>query len=470
MKRGTLTPSDTIRALVSTIALVAVVGCGGVQLGSRETPTPRQTQSIPARNTGNANIDAAEFYRRLGMLAQSTPLPFTGSVGYLAAARPDSTHAIISLSLAAGSLKFGRDGDGYRADYRVSMTVARGGATVARADAAEPVRVATLRETRRTDESVLFQQLLTLAPGQYTLSLTVRDDGNGLTSSQDLLINVPTFGDGSISAPLAYYDIAPRVSRDSVPRVVASPRAAAMVGTDSTIAVYVESYGGQPASHVMLAVRADGQTVWSDSVTLTDGNGLASGVAKVPVARIGLGATALLAWRAGSVDTVRSPIFVGVGDELPITTYQDMLSYLRFFTTTERLAQLQALAPPARADGWIVFNRETDPVPGTPENEALSDYLVRLRRANERFLGEGSPGWRTDRGMVLLLLCEPDQVLDQASNDLSQRGRSMTWEYHALGYSAEFVFVNSTSQWRLAAATEAQLRAVARRRVNPERH
>ncbi|HLF22946.1 MAG TPA: hypothetical protein VI565_03415, partial [Burkholderiales bacterium] len=65
---------------------------------------------------------------------------------------------MVSLSMAAGTLKFNREGDGYRADYRVSITFSNDGATVARIDAAEPLRVATLRETRRTDESVLFQQ------------------------------------------------------------------------------------------------------------------------------------------------------------------------------------------------------------------------------------------------------------------------------------------------------------------------
>jgi len=448
--------------------LVAMNACGGVQLGSRPTPTPRATSALPTRASGNPNLDAADFYRKLGMLAQGAPLPFTGSIAFVATARGDSTHTLIALSLAAGELKFGRDGDGYRADYRVTIALSRSGATVARVDVVEPVRVATLRETRRTDESVLFQQLLTVPPGQYTLTLTVRDEGSGLAASQDLPVVVPSFPDGAIASPMAYYDVAPRLSRDSLPRIVVSPRATATVGIDSAIRVYVETYGSPNPAQLMLDARVDGQTMWSDSVTTTRGDGIATALARIPVSRIGIGAAALQVWQVGGKDTLRVPIFVGLGDELPNTTYQDMLSYLRFFTTTERLAQLLALAPALRADGWNTFSRETDPVPSTTENEALTDYLVRLRRANERFLGENTAGWRTDRGMVLLLLGEPDQILDQAQpNDLSQRGRSQSWEYRALGYSVDFVFVASTSQWRLVSATEAQLRAAARRRVNP---
>lgn len=454
--------------MIGMATLVALSACGGVQLGSRATPTPRATSALPARAVGNANLDAADFYRKLGMLAQGAPLPFTGSVAFLAAAHDDSTHAVIALSLAAGELKFSRDGDGYRADYRVTLALSRGGAAAARVDVVEPVRVATLRETRRTDESVMFQQLLTVSPGSYTLSVTVRDEGSGLAASQDLTVSVPSFADGAIASPMAYYDVAARRSRDSLPHIVVSPRAAATVGVDSAITFYVETYGSQSPAQLMVDARVDGQTMWSDSVAVTRGDGVATALVHVPVARIGIGAAALQVWQVGGKDTLRVPIFVGLGDELPPTTYQDVLSYLRFFTTPERLAQLQALAPAQRADGWSAFSRETDPVPATAENEALTDYLMRLRRANERFLGEETAGWRTDRGMVLLLLGEPDQILDQTQpNDLSQRGRSQSWEYRALGYSVDFVFVAGTSQWRLASATEAQLRAAARRRVNP---
>ena len=56
---------------------------------------------------------------------------------------------------------------------------------------------------------------------------------------------------------------------------------------------------------------------------------------------------------------------------------------------------------------WV----STDPDPGTPENEAIEQYLERVSIAYERFLdGLAGEGWRTDRGEVYLTFGEPDMI------------------------------------------------------------
>lgn len=373
------------RAIGCAAGIAAMAACGGVQLGSRSTPTPRSQQPNPARSVAAPTLDPQEFYRRLGLLAHGAPLPFTGSLGFVAAASDDSTHMVVALSLAAASLTFKTEGDQYRADYRVVLTLKRGESTVMRIDAPEVVRVATLKETHRIDESVLFQQLLTVAPGAYVLDIAVRDEGNGTTSNQDAIVRVPTFADGTIAAPIAAYDAVARIARDSVPRLVVSPRAAATAGHDSVIAMYIEAYGSAGAAPLSVALRVDGQTVWTDSVAMAPADRMSTGVVRVPVGRVGLGMASVVAWRPGAGDTVRTPVFVGLGDELPITTYEDMLSYLRYFTSPDRLAKLQAIPPAGRGAAWTAFLRELDTAGTSPEREALQDYFARFRRANERF-------------------------------------------------------------------------------------
>jgi GWxTD domain-containing protein len=453
-----------MRAIGSLAVTMWLTACGALQLGSRATPTPRPQQPNPARTVVAPALDAQEFYRRLGLLAHGLPLPFAGSIGFLASAHDDSTQTLVALSLAASALTFRSEGDEYRADYRVVLTLKRGESVVTRIDAPEVVRVATLKETHRVDESVLFQQLVTLAPGAYTLDIVIRDETSAITSSQDALIRVPTLGEGALAAPIAVYDPVPRAARDSVPRLVISPRATATVGRDSVIPMYIESYGStEVPAPVSVSLRVDGVSVWNDTVTMKPGAGLAFGTVQIPVSRVGLGVASVVAWRPGQPDSVRTPVFVGLGDDLPITTYDDMLSYLRYFVSADRLTQLKAIPPADRGAAWIKFLRETDSVSATPENEALQDYFVRLRRANDRFAENGTAGWRTDRGMVLLLLGDPDQVLDQTSNNVSQAARTQLWEYRTLGLTVEFVQTNA-NQWRLTAASESQVMAAVRRR------
>jgi GWxTD domain-containing protein len=72
------------------------------------------------------------------------------------------------------------------------------------------------------------------------------------------------------------------------------------------------------------------------------------------------------------------------------------------------------------------FWRQRDPTPGTPENELQAAFYQRLAEANRRFREGGAaeiPGWRTDRGKILILRGEPDEIMRRPSN-----GPSNPWE------------------------------------------
>jgi GWxTD domain-containing protein len=188
-----------------------------------------------------------------------------------------------------------------------------------------------------------------------------------------------------------------------------------------------------------------------------------SGTIRLPVSRIGIGLTTLVVQRADAPDTVRTPIFVGFSDNLAIGSFEEMLSYLRYFTSPARLQALREAPSDQRGTAWANFLRETDPVLATPEHEGLRDYFSRIEQANERFREEGISGWITDRGMVWVTLGPPDQLYEQGGNDLSQRGRAQIWEYRQFG--AELVFVDQTGfgRWKLTPGSEAEFQSIQRR-------
>ncbi|MFN2571092.1 MAG: GWxTD domain-containing protein [Gemmatimonadales bacterium] len=72
------------------------------------------------------------------------------------------------------------------------------------------------------------------------------------------------------------------------------------------------------------------------------------------------------------------------------------------------------------------FWRQHDPTPGTPDNELQAGFYQRIGEANRRFREGGAsqiPGWRTDRGRILILHGEPDEILRRP-----QSGPSNPWE------------------------------------------
>jgi GWxTD domain-containing protein len=117
---------------------------------------------------------------------------------------------------------------------------------------------------------------------------------------------------------------------------------------------------------------------------------------------------------AGTSDTVRTPYFLSFGEDLPVAPFDEMISYLRFFASAQRLCVGCAmLAPEERAQMWSDFLRDTDPVPNTSEHEALQAYFARIQLANNRFREEIPFGWLSDRGNVFVALGEPDNAYEQ---------------------------------------------------------
>jgi GWxTD domain-containing protein len=69
-----------------------------------------------------------------------------------------------------------------------------------------------------------------------------------------------------------------------------------------------------------------------------------------------------------------------------------------------------------------------------------SVYLQRILSADQRFHALGRPGWRTDRGRVLVLYAEPDEVERFPS---SQDTRPYeTWHYYSIENGVDFIFVD----------------------------
>jgi GWxTD domain-containing protein len=154
---------------------------------------------------------------------------------------------------------------------------------------------------------------------------------------------------------------------------------------------------------------------------------------------------------------------VAFGEDLPVATFTQMLDYLRYYVSSQRLAALRDAPPESRAGLWAEFLRDTDPVPQTPAHEGLRDHFSRIAQANVRFREEGQPGWLTDRGRVMVALGQPDQIYEPTMSNVGQRGRTLIWEYR--DHRLQVVFIDQTGfgRWRMTLPSESEFEAVVRR-------
>ena len=86
------------------------------------------------------------------------------------------------------------------------------------------------------------------------------------------------------------------------------------------------------------------------------------------------------------------------------------------------------------------FWAERDETPGTPVNEYKKGYLDRVNRANKEFRGGFKDGWKTDRGRVLLLYGNPDEI--ERFSFTSQSRPYEIWHYPRIEGGVFFVFVD----------------------------
>jgi GWxTD domain-containing protein len=386
-------------------------------------------------------------------------------VRYLAGPTPDSTLALVSVSLTNQTLTFQRRGSEFVAEYHVEVSFRTDSTSltaIRQIGSDEQVRVRNFQETLRTDESVIYQQFLMLPPGVYYIMAMVRDRNGPAFARAERADTAPRFAGPALTKPIAVYTAQGRPARSAVPKLVANPRATLPYGPDS-MRFYVERYGTGSGPIVARAVDAAAHELWRDTVPLTGGTDLSSATIVVVPSNLPVGQAELQTLSLSGGDTTRTRFLVSFSNQWVITNFDEMMSLLRYFPRQEWVDSLRRAHADRRPDVWREFWKATDPVPMTPENEAIDDYFRRVQQANIRFQDEGGPGWLSERGEVLISLGEPDEMLD-LSNSMERNGmRVLRWTYAAERLVLYFQDQTGFSRYRLTPASRAEFQRVVMR-------
>jgi len=422
------------RTLIVALLAGPALGCGNwKRVGDEAQPAPAETLTRIFNTT--------TFYQRLGRLAAGDPLPFIGTVAF-AAGPADSTIAVLGLSLENRALSFQREGNVFVARYRVSIDFRREGIAPVDLVREEVVRVPTFQETQRADESVLFQQVLRITPGPYNVSVTVRDAGSTSESRATAAFDAPRFAGQSHSAPILVYQATGRGSLADPLALVLNPRGSVGYGSDTLLA-YIEGYGYTDPTTVPFTVYDEQQNpIHRDSLRFRGGRPVESQVIRLAPDSVSLGELKLVVGDGAGERSVSA--LVSFTQAWVVTNFDEMLDLLRYFGQDERIAAMRRAPDQERARLWRQFYAETDPNPSSPENEALNQYFSRVNAANQRFTDEGVPGWRTDRGEVLISIGPPDESIESSPGT---QNRIIRWTY--LTHRLELFFQDETGFGRL---------------------
>jgi GWxTD domain-containing protein len=123
-----------------------------------------------------------------------------------------------------------------------------------------------------------------------------------------------------------------------------------------------------------------------------------------------------------------------------ITNIDKAISQLIYLATTNELDSIKEAKNSAeKLERFLNFWKAKDPNKSTPENEAFNEYYRRVDYANTHF-SHYTEGWKSDMGMVYIILGAPNSV-DRHPFEYDSKPYEI-WEYYQI--NRQFVFVDYT--------------------------
>jgi len=125
------------------------------------------------------------------------------------------------------------------------------------------------------------------------------------------------------------------------------------------------------------------------------------------------------------------------------TTVKDLdeaVDQLVYIASTKELDYIKdAKTKEEKTKRYLEFWKKKDPSPSTDENEVFNEYYHRIQYADDHF-SHYTKGWKTDRGMVYILLGAPNNV-DRHPFEYDSKPYEI-WQYYQM--NRQFVFVDET--------------------------
>ncbi len=132
-----------------------------------------------------------------------------------------------------------------------------------------------------------------------------------------------------------------------------------------------------------------------------------------------------------------------------ITDLETAIEQLEYIATDEQINYIEeAPTKKEKIKRYKEFWKSKDPNPADEENQVFNEYYRRINLANNNFSHYSRPGWKTDRGMVFIILGPPNNIDDRPFDSYSKP--YVVWEYYDLNRSFTFVDETGFGDYRLA--------------------
>jgi GWxTD domain-containing protein len=372
----------------------------------------------------------------------------------LSFASNDSTHSRLDVYVHVpyDVLRFVAFNGGYRAQYEVTVNVlTEENEAVAEKTWTEDVRHATYEETEKRAAYNLTQRSFDLLPGSYVLRVQVHDNESKKTAT----VVRKAIVDSYTTPLLTMSDIMliSRVTSDKGHLNIVPNISGNVADVTKGLYVFYELYspGGIDSVETLYTIAAGKKAnVFSQRVVHAVSGKRTQIIEKLDTAQYSSGAYVLTVearsltrgdgTEAQSVAKKKS--FVARWGNMPfsITDLDLAIRQLRYIAKDKEYKELEnAKTNEEKQKLFAEFWARRDPSPDTKRNEYMEEYYSRVEYANEHFT-HYLAGWRTDMGMVFILLGSPNNV-ERHPFDIDSKPYEV-WTYY--DYNRSVVFADDT--------------------------
>jgi GWxTD domain-containing protein len=369
-------------------------------------------------------------------------------------ASPDSGRSRFTcfVKTAYDELQFVRDGGGFLARYELSAFLFNGrGEQVDATIRGYDVRVLTYDSTNSRSAFAPAEASFDVVPGRYEMTVSLLD----LDSKKSAVKKIPVEIAKGRADALTVTDIilADRIVPDSTGRP--SPVASVLGNiseTMDTLYVWFEIHNPPAMTGVPVRMRlfdVKGAVVRSDSLVKPLSGG--STVCVLSVAKGDLrGGRYRLEVAVGSGGQVvrrTRPLTVHWGDMPGQSMDLDkMIDQVRYIAKGSELKKMKKKQGEEKLEAFRDFWRQRDPTPDTEANELEEEYYRRVDFANQNF-STFLDGWKTDRGMVYILLGPPGEI-ERHPFESGTKPYEI-WTYYTFNRSVLFIDQTGMGDYRL---------------------
>jgi len=370
-----------------------------------------------------------------------------------ATGRPDTSRLDVYVEIPYEMLSFTKNGDDFRADFEVTMSVYDSSNTLANEKMwSEQI------ETKNYDESVsghigrLVSHSFFLPSTVYTIAVQVQDKETKKSKHIKRTVIVRKFSSSAFD--ISDLMLVNRVDKVSGQTVIV-PNVSGNIGTTrDSLTVFFEAYQKDPGdtSRFLLTVHSQkGEVVYRDSISrfLTRGSNACFMSIQCKHLAAGEYTAKVHAWlhdpqgTAGSLAgaAVSSHAFTIRWRGFPPTVkdFDIAIDQLQYIADKGVIDEMKRASPEKKREMFLEFWKKRNPTPDVEYNDLMEEYYQRVDYANKNF-SHYVDGWKTDRGMVLVIFGMPNNI-ERHPFDMDAKPYEV-WTYYDL--NRQFVFVDAT--------------------------